>query len=132
MGTLESYREKLRLKETLSAEIGQQRAILESHFGDAGAGNDLAEALAIWRERISGYLPFRGKNRGCPYSEARSAGLKKEREAILDEREDLDKRWEEYRSELQTIEKEFSELFVSFGRGVLPCQTIGLERRRRC
>ncbi|HHW73925.1 MAG TPA: AAA family ATPase [Firmicutes bacterium] len=124
VGTLESYREKLRLKETLSAEIGQQRAILESHFGDAGAGNDLAEALAIWRERISGYLPFRGKNRGCPYSEARSAGLKKEREAILDEREDLDKRWEEYRSELQTIEKEFSELFVSFGRGILPCQTI--------
>ena len=119
------------MKETLSAEIGQQRAILESHFGDSGAGNDLAEALAVWRERISGYLPFRGKNRGCPYSEARSAGLKKEREAILDEREDLDKLWEEYRSVLQTIEKEFSELFVSFGRGD-PARRSSWKRRRRC
>lgn len=122
--TLESYREKLRLKETLVGEIERQRAILESHFGDAGAGDDLAGALVIWRERIAEYLPFCGKNRSCPYSEARSARLKEKREEIRAEKEELAERWEEHRGEMQTIEKEFDELLVLFDKGVLPCQTI--------
>lgn len=127
--TLEDYRGRLLLKEELTGEIERQRAILESHFGDAGFGDVPERALAAWREKISGYLPFRGKNRDCPYSEERSARLSGERDRIKVERKELGYRWERYHGQMQSIEKEFNALFSIFGGGFLPCQTIPeLER----
>lgn len=122
--TIEAYREKMRLKRDLLSKIDRQKAILESHFGDAEAGANLEKALAAWQKELSCYLPFREKALGLSYSEEQAANLKSERELLLEKRDTLGYRLEQYRDELRLIEKELNEILNLFGRSYLPCQTI--------
>jgi len=114
----------MRLKRDLLSEIDRQKAILESHFGDAEAGANLEKALAAWQKELSCYLPFREKALGLSYSEEQAANLKSERELLLEKRDTLGYRLEQYRDELRLIEKELNEILNLFGRSYLPCQTI--------
>ena len=99
--SLESYSQKLRLKNEMQKNIEKQETILRSHFGYVG--KSLEEAISHWENEIKKLEIYKDSFPGEKYSEELLTNLKNEENRYK-------KELEETLSNMQSLQKRFEEI----------------------
>jgi exonuclease SbcC len=99
--SLESYSQKLRLKNEMQKNIEKQETILRSHFGYVG--KSLEEAISNWENEIKKLEIYKDSFPGEKYSEELLTTLKNEENKYK-------KELEETLSNMQSLQKRFEEI----------------------
>lgn len=107
-GTLEEYKKKLELKQSLAITIGEEKRILKNNFNEDSSNEE--DNIAYWRERTRSLENYKDKANGIEYSEAAVAELQQKKDDIIKDLEEISEKMKSLKKELGEIQRKANDI----------------------
>ncbi len=117
---LEEYTKKLKSKKELERRIGEQKSVLESHFGEKS--KVLKENISYWNEEVRKLEEYKDKAKNVKYNETTASRLEREKQKLERELEGLKRDLESIQKKMEEVERKANEI-LQLEEEYLYCKT---------